>query len=156
MIISFLLQTLAIVIAAALVQTKIVSKKPEDPFASIHGHWSQLGPLALLAFQAAGQIVTSRKVELDALPTLVLTTALCDLVMDPHLFVGIEKNTLRNKRAAMIVSLILGAMTSGGIMKTVGIADALWVACALKAAITIAWILWKKHVPLDDLENNVV
>lgn len=145
MVTSFLLQTIAILVAAILVQTNTVPRRPEDPFAPIH--WSQLETLALLAFQAAGQIAVSRKLELDALPTLVLTTALCDLLMDPSLFVSLKSNGMRNKRAAMVASLILGAMASGGIMKTVGVAAALWLACAVKAGITIAWLFWKTYVP---------
>ncbi|OKL62568.1 hypothetical protein UA08_02136 [Talaromyces atroroseus] len=138
-IICFTMQASTLLIASLVVQFDIVSERAEDPRAPIA--WIQILPISMLAFQAAGQIVASRTLEYDELPTVVLTTMLSDLLIDPNLFA--KDNSTRNRRAACFVALILGAMTAGGLFRLTGIKTSLWFAFALKAAITLSWCFWK-------------
>ncbi|EEH42407.2 uncharacterized protein PADG_07227 [Paracoccidioides brasiliensis Pb18] len=144
LITSFTIQTLAILTAAVLAQSGVVKRMPgllTDPI-----EWMQLLPLSLLAFQAGGQIVTSRFVNVDEIPTVVLTTVLCDLLIDPRLFdggVGWHVHPVRNRRIGTFLALFIGAMISGFISKKAGVASSLWLATGIKAAVTICWALWK-------------
>ncbi|KAK2745659.1 hypothetical protein FQN57_003555 [Myotisia sp. PD_48] len=142
---SFCLQTAAILISSILVQTGVVDSSTE---ASSHGvHWIQVLPLALLAFQAAGQIVTSRLLGLDEIPTLVLTTVICDLLMGRHLFnwhEGWKKNHIRVRRLATLLALFSGAMLSGGLSKVGGLSAPLWLATGVKMVITACWVVWRR------------
>ena len=110
-------------------------------------NWVDLAPLALLAFQSAGQVVASRILKYNELPTVVLTTAYCDLMSDPHLFTaGLLDDPQRNRRVLAAVMLFVGAV-SGGIMVNgwVGLKGALWLGAALKAAMVLAWVSWAPH-----------
>jgi hypothetical protein len=142
LILSFGLQTAALIVAASVVQAGIVSPKPEDPRAPIQ--WNQIIPITLLAFQAAGQIVASRLLAFDEIPTVVLTTLLCDLLVDTNLYTRPwSANPKRNRRIAAFLALFMGAMTAGGLSKTAGMASSLWLAVALKGSITLSWFVWK-------------
>lgn len=142
LILSFGLQTAAIVVAASLVHVEIVSPRPEDPRAPIE--WIQIIPISLLAFQAAGQICASRQLEYDEIPTVVLTTLLCDLLIDPELCARPwSANPKRNRRMAAFLALFLGAMTAGGLSKVASLASSLWLAVALKGSITMSWVFWE-------------
>lgn len=142
LILSFGLQTAALIVAAAVVEAGIVSPKPEDPRAPIE--WIQILPITLLAFQAAGQICASRILAFDEIPTVVLTTLLCDLLVDTNLYTRPwSANPKRNRRIAAFLALFLGAMTAGGLSKTVTMASSLWLAVALKGSITVSWFVWK-------------
>jgi hypothetical protein len=156
LVFSFSLQTAALIIAASVVQTGIVSSRPEDPRAPIQ--WVQILPISLLAFQAAGQICASRLLAFEEIPTVVLTTLLCDLLVDTKLYVRPwSANPKRNRRVAAFLALFLGAMTAGGLSKTTSIASSLWLAVALKGTITLSWLVWRddsgtlrsKQVPND-------
>jgi hypothetical protein len=142
LILSFAAQTLCILAAALLVQLEAVSPKPEDPRAPIE--WMQVLPIGLLAFQAGGQICASRVLALDEIPTVVLTTLLCDLLVDPSLSSRPPRsNPKRNRRVAAFLALFLGAMTAGGLSKVTQMAACLWLAMGLKLGITVAWFLWR-------------
>ncbi|PGH23967.1 hypothetical protein AJ80_02029 [Polytolypa hystricis UAMH7299] len=144
---SFSLQTLALIAAGVLVQTGIVEAKREDPRGPIH--WMQIVPLVLLSLQAAGQIVTSRVLYLDEVPTVVLTTVLCDFLIDPQLVStkrGWHTHAMRNRRLATFVALFAGAMVSGGLTKAAGLASSLWLAAGLKFVVTILWLFWKGKI----------
>ncbi|KAJ5637445.1 hypothetical protein N7490_007324 [Penicillium lividum] len=142
LILSFGIQTAALIIAASVVQVGIVSPKPEDPRAPIQG--KQIIPISLLAFQAAGQIVASRLLAFDEIPTVVLTTLLCDLLIDTNLWTRPwSANPKRNRRFAAFLALFFGAMTAGGLSKTTNIASSLWLAVALKGSITLSWFIWR-------------
>ncbi|KAJ5669190.1 hypothetical protein N7462_010260 [Penicillium macrosclerotiorum] len=142
LILSFGLQTAALIVAASLVQVGIVSPRPEDPRAPIQ--WMQIIPITLLAFQAAGQICASRLLAFDEIPTLVVTTLLCDLLVDANLYTRPwSANPKRNRRIASFLALFLGAMTAGGLSRTTGMASSLWLAVALKSIITLSWFFWK-------------
>ncbi|KAL2850698.1 hypothetical protein BJY01DRAFT_125376 [Aspergillus pseudoustus] len=141
LILSFGVQTACILAAAILVQLGVVDPKPEDPRAPIQ--WMQVLPISLLAFQAAGQIVSSRVLEYDELPTVVLTTLLCDLLVDPNLGAAIKANPKRNRRIGGFLALFIGAMTAGGLSKVTEMAASLWFAMAIKLVITVSWFIWK-------------
>ncbi|OJD13918.1 hypothetical protein AJ78_05681 [Emergomyces pasteurianus Ep9510] len=139
LVISFTLQTLAILIASVLVETGIVqpkSKESSNPIA-----WVEIVPLSLLAFQAGGQIITSRLLKMDEIPTVVLTTVLCDLLIDPRLLAN--PNPVRNRRFGSFVALFAGAMVSGFLSKQIGPASSLWLASGLKGFVTCCWVVWR-------------
>lgn len=143
LILSFGLQTACLLVAASVVQAGIVSPKPEDPRAPIE--WMQILPITLLAFQAAGQICASRLLAFDEIPTVVLTTLLCDLLVDTKLYTRPwSANPKRNRRIAAFLALFLGAMTAGGLSKTTSMASSLWLAVGLKGSITLSWFVWKE------------
>ncbi|KAL2807678.1 hypothetical protein BJX63DRAFT_63404 [Aspergillus granulosus] len=141
LILSFGVQTACILAAALLVQLGVVAPKPEDPRAPIE--WMQVLPISLLAFQASGQIVASRVLEYDELPTVVLTTLLCDLLVDPNLGAAVKANPKRNRRIGGFLALFLGAMTAGGLSKVTEMAASLWFAMGIKLIITVSWFVWK-------------
>ncbi|KAL3432834.1 hypothetical protein BDV09DRAFT_187168 [Aspergillus tetrazonus] len=141
LVLSFGVQTICILVAALLVQLGVVDPKPEDPRAPIQ--WMQVLPISLLAFQAAGQITASRILKFDELPTVVLTTLLCDLLVDPELSAPLRANGKRNRRIGGFVALFLGAMTAGGLSKVTEMAASLWFAMCIKLIITASWFVWK-------------
>jgi hypothetical protein len=100
-------------------------------------------PIALIAFQAAGQAVTSRVLQFNGLTSVVLTSIYCDLFSDPSLLVGFQANPERNRRAAAPILLLFGAVMGGlWAHSSVGLAGALWTAVALKTLVVAAWMLW--------------
>ena len=152
---SFLLQTLLVAVAASLVTAGVVSDRTKSfeakeaesrrrvstaPFPYL-----DLLPIGLLAFQSAGQVVASRVLRYNALPTVVLTSLYCDLMSDAHLLTaGLFEDPQRNRRACAAVALFLGAVMGGFLSKSwVGYAGALWIAAAIKATMVLAWLLWK-------------
>ena len=134
---SHTLQLLLIIIAALMVTLGPATSK-ETPFNLFIG-----APIALIAFQAAGQAVTSRVLQYNGLTSVVLTSIYCDLFSDPGLVAGLQANPERNRRAAAPVLLLLGAVL-GGVWahSSVGLAGALWTAAALKTLVVCAWMLW--------------
>ena len=134
---SHTLQLLLIIIAALMVTLGPATSK-ETPFNLFIG-----APIALIAFQAAGQAVTSRVLQYNGLTSVVLTSIYCDLFSDPGLVAGLSANPERNRRAAAPVLLLLGAVL-GGIWahSSVGLAGALWTAVALKTLVVCAWVMW--------------
>lgn len=147
---SFLIQTCFMTLTAALVSSGIASKS-HDGVPRATGDrgtfkWIELCPIALLAFQSAGQIVASRVLKYNAMPTLVLTSLYCDLMSDPNLLTaGIMEDPDRNRRAISAVALFVGATVGGALSKSsVGYAGALWIATGVKGSMVLAWLLWKR------------
>jgi len=144
---SFFIQTSFMIVTASLVSGHVVAKT--DTMTTPGGRgtfpWHELCPIALLAFQSAGQIVASRVLKYNALPTVVLTSLFCDLMSDPDLFTaGLLEDPDRNRRAMGAVLLFVGATISGAVMKTsIGYAGALWIATGIKGAMVLAWLVWK-------------
>ncbi|KAJ5207507.1 Protein of unknown function DUF1275 [Penicillium cf. griseofulvum] len=141
LILSFGLQTIALLVTATLIQQEVVTPKPEDPRAPIE--WMQVLPISLLAFQAGGQICASRVLALDEIPTVVVTAMLCDLLVDPKLTAKL--NPKRNRRIGAFLALFLGAMTAGGLTKTTSMASSIWLAMGLKLVVTLAWVVWQRE-----------
>lgn len=100
-------------------------------------------PIALIAFQAAGQAVTSRVLQYGGLTSVVLTSNYCDLFSDPKLFAWPRENLERNRRTAAPILLLAGAMI-GGVWahSEVGLGGALWTGVVLKAVVIGAWVFW--------------
>ncbi len=158
LVISFLFQAAVTLIVAILVATKVVSShvsdsRRDDPEAGVwvltmsrNINWKDLAPISLLSFQAAGQIVGSRALRHNDLPTAVVTSMLCDMMSDAQLFTGgVLENGKRNRRAASAVLLFLGATVGGFLTRSwVGLAGVLFIAATLKAMIVIAWLLWPR------------
>lgn len=134
---SFALQA-ALCAAAAAIVTFSPGGPPEptDPIT-----WDVLLPIALVAFQACGQAVTSRALKYNALTSVVLTSIYCDLFSDAELFR--LDNVERNRRVGAPVMLLIGALVGGLFAHSgLGVAWALWLAAALKIGIVAVWIVW--------------
>ena len=156
LVMSFLFQATVTLIVAILVATRIVTnhisdQKMDNPEEGVlvltmpRGiNWKDLAPIALLAFQAAGQVVSSRALHHSDLPTAVVTSMLCDMMSDPNLLTGgFFEDSKRNRRIAAAVFLFLGAIVGGFLTRSwVGLAGVLFIAAALKALIVLAWLLW--------------
>lgn len=134
---SYFLQLLCVLVGA-LVVTLGPSTNSSDPITV----WVAL-PLALSAFQSAGQAVESRALDYNSLTGVVLTSVYCDLFSDQHLFGNIRNNANRNRRAAAPILLLVGAVIGGTLAhSSPGISGALWTAVILKFLIVLVWIFW--------------
>ncbi|OIW31436.1 hypothetical protein CONLIGDRAFT_631378 [Coniochaeta ligniaria NRRL 30616] len=164
---SFVLQACFIFIAAALAQTAAVpsfgmNRLPttlSDAEGAIRSEREDNGlsliPVALLAFQFGGQIVMSRVLGVNEVPTNVLTSLYCDLLSDPLLVAPLSKNPKRNRRIASIVLLVAGGIAGGWIQRTsAGMSAALWLAGAIKFALGVVWVFWRsKPLPTEKSPN---
>ena len=111
MALSSLLQAVLCFASATLVLTGVVA---EDAGSQIPKNFIVLLPLAMLAFNSAGQIVQSRFLGFNEVPTVVLTSTYCDLMFDPLLFTApVRENAKRNRRFLSAVVLLLGAVLGG-------------------------------------------
>lgn len=139
MITSFALQTLFLLVPAILVQIHTVSPIPENNPTV----WVQNVAIALISFQAAGQIIVSRLLSFPEIPTVALTAIMSDLLLDEKLFQRpLSSNPKRNRKIAFLLALFCGAMLAGGISKGPGLACGLWLAMGLKVCITVSWFVW--------------
>jgi len=101
----------------------------------------ELLPLGFLAFQSGGQIVTSRLLGFNEVPTTVLTSVYCDLMSDPLLLKA--DNVKRNRRAAAVLSILVGGIVGGWISRSnAGLSTNLWIAAGIKMVISVSWALW--------------
>jgi len=138
---SFLLQAVFILVSAAIVQSGVVdgllSTIPSDVV------WRSEIPIALLSFQSSGQIIGSRTLNLAEIPSVVLTSMLCDLSSDPKLTAPLKENVKRNRRVLAFICILVGAVAGGFISEGIGkIQVVLWIAGGMKILITFAWMLW--------------
>lgn len=139
----FLLQAACVCAAAALVQAGAVDQRQSGAGAT---DWREVAPIALLSFQAAGQIVASRVLGVNEVPTVVVTSLLCDLMSDPRLaamplFRGGRK---RNNRVAGFVLTLVGSILGGWMLKGTGqVQPVLWLVFGIKASISLTWSVWK-------------
>ncbi|EEU39643.1 uncharacterized protein NECHADRAFT_62289 [Fusarium vanettenii 77-13-4] len=153
---SFLIQAVLTGLVALLATTGAVRNSPNDRTTTHKDGWiiervrndfpySDYAPIILLAFQSAGQIVASRVLKYNSMPTVVLTSLYCDMMSDAKLFTSpITDNADRNRRATGAVLLFAGAVSGGFLSKSwVGFAGALWIAAFLKLCISFSWALWK-------------
>ncbi len=138
-----LLQSACIIVAAALVQSHVVPEPMglvTETSSSVD--FLELLPLGFLAFQSGGQIVTSRLLGFNEVPTTVLTSVYCDLASDPKILA--KKNVKRNRRAAVVIAILTGGITGGWISRSsAGMSVSLWTAAAIKLSIAVGWSLWK-------------
>jgi hypothetical protein len=144
---SFFIQLGFMIVSTSLITTRIVSQSAERTSTRIQDRtfsWHDLCPIALLAFQSAGQVIAGRTLKYNALPTLVLTSLLCDLMSDTDLLtVSLKNNPDRNRKVLALALLFAGAAAAGAISKTaLGFGGALWVATGVKGVMVVAWLVW--------------
>ncbi|KAI1763092.1 hypothetical protein GGR53DRAFT_531958 [Hypoxylon sp. FL1150] len=143
---SFFLQTVCVVVAAAIIQAGVIDGSYPSRRDPTDVDFFELIPIALLSFQAAGQIVNSRGLGVSEVPTVVITSLLCDLVSDERILDPMRNNVKRNRRAIAFVLTLLGAICGGWISKaTAAIQPSLWFIAAIKAMITLSWLFINKH-----------
>ncbi|PSR77055.1 duf1275 domain-containing protein [Coniella lustricola] len=163
---SFLVQAVLILVSAAVAQSRAVpafalaslgSEATEAALRTFETNAMSLLPLSLMAFQFGGQIVTSRVLGLNEVPTNVLTSLYCDLLSDPLLFAPARANIKRNRRVVAIVLMVVGAILGAWCQKSrAGMPTALWIAGAVKMCIAAAWLTWKtKAQPVDEKGSKV-
>ncbi|KAJ5156909.1 uncharacterized protein N7482_008009 [Penicillium canariense] len=142
LMLSFLIQASIILITAALVQVGVVSSALDDSQSHKTPQWDQEVPIVLLSFQSAGQIVASRALGFNEIPTVVITSLLCDLMSDPKLF--LLQNKKRDRRIIAFVWTLLGAIAGGWVTKaTQEIAPILWLSAGIKLIVAISWGFWE-------------
>ena len=144
LVISFGLQSVIIFIAAAVVQGGVVNGSLDIITDDVD--WWTVLPIALLSFQASGQIVGSRALQLSEIPTVVLTSMIHDITTDRGLFAPVRSNLKRNRRVTGFFTLLAGAVAGGFIAEgTKWMQVPLWIAGAIKMGIASAWILWPQR-----------
>lgn len=133
--------------AAAVVQAGSVNGSLDKITDDID--WETVGPIALLSFQSAGQIVGSRAVNLSELPTVVLTSMLHDIFTDQKLLA--KDNVKRNRRVLAFFTILTGAICGGFTgERTRRMQIPLWMAGGIKLVITLAWAAWpEKHTSTE-------
>ena len=139
-IITLLLQALLTAISATLSTTRVVPPGAGD---LIPDNFIVLVPLILLSIQSAGQCVLSRFLGYNELPSIVLTSAYCDLVMDEKVFSGVTTNSKRNRRVLSMVLFISGAILGGFMTEKGDIGPTLWAVAGLKTLMALVWLGWK-------------
>ena len=138
---SFLFQTTIVFIAAAVIQGGVVNGSLNTITRDID--WWEILPIAMLSFQAAGQIVESRALELPEISTVVVTSMLHDLVTDPKLLARLDANVKRNRRVGAFACTLVGAVVGGFIAEsTQRVQIPLWIAGVLKLILACTWMIW--------------
>lgn len=143
LMLSFAIQALVIILTAGLVQGKVISSDLVGNVEKSTGTppWNQEVPIVLLSIQSAGQIVASRTLGFNEIPTVVITSLLCDLMSDPRLF--LLRNEKRDRRIIAFVLTLIGAIIGGWVTKaTQQIAPSLWISAGIKFALAGAWGFW--------------
>ncbi|KAI1180714.1 DUF1275 domain protein [Nemania sp. FL0916] len=144
--VSFLAQTMLVALATGIIQGGLIDGRYPSRRDPSDVDFAELAPIALLSFQAAGQIVNSRGLGVAEVPTVVITTLLCDLVSDPDILAPFAANPKRNKRAVAFTLTLVGAIAGGFISKSTGLVqNSLWLVAALKLAITVFWYFCGKE-----------
>jgi uncharacterized membrane protein YoaK (UPF0700 family) len=138
---SFLLQSCIILITAGIIQGDFISSALDSQSQETM-QWEQEIPIVLLSLQSAGQIVASRALGFNEIPTVVITSLLCDLMSDPKLF--LLRNEKRDRRVVAFILTLVGAIVGGWVTKATGeIAPILWLSAGIKLSVVIAWGFWK-------------
>lgn len=157
LIASFALQAALIAIVAILTTVPVIPNKPPVVVQRNDSEFlmftmpsafpgSDFAAITILAFQSAGQIVASRALKYNAMPTVVLTSLYCDLMSDAQLFTApLGQNADRNRRFLGAVLLLCGAISGAFLTKSeVGFKGGLWIAVGIKIAMAMAWFFWKQ------------
>lgn len=141
---SFLIQSTFVLVTAAIIEAGVVDGS--TPRVSQDIDWRQLLPISLLSFQSAGQMVGSRILNISEIPTVVVTSVLCDFASDPKLTAPLCANAKRNRRALGFLGILVGAVAGGWISKAAGqIQSVLWLAGGIKFLISVSWMLWPQN-----------
>ena len=137
-----------LILTACLVQSGVIAGLPLHNLSTAEPDWTQEVPIVLLSIQSAGQIVASRALGYNEIPTVVITSLLCDLMSDPKLF--LLRNEKRDRRIIAFVLTLVGAIAGGWITKGTGdIYAVLWIAAGIKLGIASAWMFWKEELDLS-------
>ena len=140
---SFLLQSVFVFLTASLIRTDVISGSAVP----LDTDWGQELSIAILSFQSAGQLVGSRVLSLGEIPSVVVTSVLCDLVSDPQLVAGWSSNVKRNRRTFAFLGILVGAVAGGWVAGRIGrIKGPLRVVGGLKIMVTLAWVVWPEKV----------
>lgn len=162
---SFLMQALLILASAALAQSGAVpafglrqlgTGASEVLVKRVQTDARSMAPLALMAFQFGGQIVTSRVLGFNEVPTNVLTSLYCDLLSDPLLWAPMGANVKRDRRVTAVVLMLAGAIVGGWLQRSrAGMPAALWIAGAVKMVIAVSWLVWRGKAPVKAQDGVV-
>ena len=145
---SFLIQTILIIIAVALIQADIIPHTSKDSSLDGGPLFLELIPIALLAFQSAGAMTCSRSLGFNEIPTVVLTSVYFDIASDPKITDKPTTNAKRNRRIGGVMSLLVGAIAGGWLSRSSGgMESALWMAAGLKFVAAFGWLFWKGAAP---------
>ena len=138
---SFLFQTFAIFLVAGLVAGGAINGNLNTISDDID--WLQEIPVAILSFQAAGQLAGSRALDLSEIPTVVVTSLIYDFGSDPGLGSPLSQNVKRNRRGLAFVGILLGAVVGGWVSRSTDrMENALWIAAAVKMLVTVSLAAW--------------
>jgi hypothetical protein len=110
--------------------------------------------IGLLAFASGSQVVQSRSLRMTEISTAMATAAWVDLLIDPHLFTA--KNRPRNRRAAFLISLLVGSLVGAVIYRTAGSATAIVVSAAGKLLVTGMYLFNHSDKPKADSAEATV
>ncbi|CAG7921074.1 unnamed protein product [Penicillium olsonii] len=142
LMVSFFLQSCLILLTAGLVEGGAISSTLDGKLSQKVPPWDQEVPIVLLSLQSAGQIVASRALGFNEIPTVVITSLLCDLMSDPKLF--LLRNEKRDRRIIAFVLTLVGAIVGGWVTKaTQAISPILWLTAGIKAMLVLAWAFWR-------------
>ncbi|KAJ5121445.1 uncharacterized protein N7515_009406 [Penicillium bovifimosum] len=142
--VSFLVQTLLIIIAVALIEADLIPHTSDDAKLDGGPLFLELIPIALLAFQSAGGMTCSRSLGYNEIPTVVLTSVYFDIASDPKITDKPTGNVKRNRRVGGVVALLIGAIVGGWLSKSSGgMESALWMAAGIKLVAAFGWLFWK-------------
>ena len=138
-ILSFVAQAVFVLLAAGFIQAAVVEGRLHLLNDEID--WRQCLPIALLSFQSAGQIVASRALGHDTIPTVVLTSMLHDIATDPRLLVRWTENPKRFQRLGAFAAALVGAVVGGFLSVWTGkMQSTLWLVGGLK--VMLAGLCW--------------
>ncbi|KAJ5190351.1 uncharacterized protein N7498_009336 [Penicillium cinerascens] len=146
--VSFLVQSILIIIAAGIIQADLIPHTPSDMSLGGGRLFLELIPIGLLAFQSAGGMTCSRSLGFNEIPTVVLTSVYFDIASDPKIAQKPTSNAKRNRRIGGVVSLLIGAIVGGWLSRSSGgMESALWMAAGLKLVAAAGWLFWKAAAP---------
>ncbi|KKK15605.1 hypothetical protein ARAM_004411 [Aspergillus rambellii] len=141
---SFLAQAVLVIIAVALIEGNLIPHSATDSRLTGGRLFLELIPIALLAFQSAGSITSSRALGYNEIPTVVLTSVYFDIASDPQLAQRPTANAKRNRRLGGVVMLAVGAIVGGWLSRSRGgMPSALWMSAGIKFGIGIGWLWWR-------------
>lgn len=150
LVLSFVIQGAIVLLVGGFVQAQLVEGRLH--LLTEEMDWRQCMPIALLSFQSAGQIVTSRALKLNEIPTVVLTSMLHDIATDPKFFAPWRSNVKRNQMLSAFAATLLGALVGGFISISTGqMQSTLWLVGGLKLGIAGAWMVWPAGVGEDGI-----
>jgi len=151
-VLSFTVQTLLLILAAALCSTPIVLQNNLGANEGVLNDHRVLIAIPALSFQSGMQIATGRLLGFGELPTIVLTSVYCDLMNDAA---GLQlKNKKRDRRIGAFLLLLSGAIVAGWLMRAgIGVQGVLWIAVGLKALISIGMWLGLRRLDIEHKEQ---